>query len=388
MKKRGGGSSGSRAVYGGESLDPVAPKPEPPPPPAQVAVAKEKGPSFSSQVMHETDIAPLSSSTSVASNVVSLFTNKNFWIAMLVVLLILSFLGVNFVMLLGQLFQPIVNVFWILISQIMSLFGYTTGTVLNKTVDVVSGTAKAGIDIAEGTAQSVGNLLIKGSSSNVGPMTQAQISANILGNAPAMPMAALPQPQPQAQSTQQIQQVWPSTLDQILNRPAQRGTANTKEPVPDASTSSIQKPWCLVGDMDGSRTCAEVSSSNLCLSGKMYKTRAGCESLGKEGFVGTNGPLMMATPPPQPLFNNNNHGMIPGNMLQNVQPPPVPTSLPSGVPPEARPSPPTVSLQAAPTGTLLETPPPPPGLMGLPSVGQPILNVGPPNYINFANQKG
>jgi len=33
---------------------------------------------------------------------------------------------------------------WILISQILSLFGYTTGTVLNKTVDVVSGTAKAG----------------------------------------------------------------------------------------------------------------------------------------------------------------------------------------------------------------------------------------------------
>ena len=346
--RRNGGSR----KYGGESLDPTnhpeepkteetdKPKTEEPPP----------QPSLFTSAVRETNVAPESTST-----VVSLFSNKNFWIAMLIVLLILSFLGVNLVMLLGQLFQPIVNVFWILFSQILSLFGYTTGTVLNKTVDVVSETAKAGIDIAEGTMQSVGNLLIKGSSTDVPSSTQAQIASNILGASPAPPAAALPAPT--LQTTTTIQQVAPSTLDAVLNR---SNVMQMSEPKPDASTSNIQttSTWCFVGEMNGKRTCADVSSSNLCLSGQMYKTQSDCQI--QEGF--TNGPLMMATPPPPPQKGE-------------------------GLP-----------LQAAPTGAVVQLPSlgppqymgppnfPPPGMkqVDLLTVGDPLLGVGPPNYITIA----
>ena len=343
---------------GGESLDPVplpAPPPQVPAPPS-----KPEGPSFTSQLMRETNISPLSTPSSTASGVVSLFYNKNFWIALLVILLILSFLGVNFVMLMGQLFQPIVNVFWILVSQIMSLFGYTTGTVLNKTVDVVSGTAKAGIDIAEGTVQSVGNLLIKGSSSEVGPMTQAKITANIQGSPPPQVLPPPPPPTAVASPPPAVQQVLPSTLDQVLNMSSRRKP--TKEPAPDVSTSSIQTPkWCFVGEIDGNRTCAEVQSSNMCLSGQFYKTQETCEKVSTEGFVAGNGPLMMATP------------------------------LPPTPPPESY-------LQVAPTGALLQLPVlgppqymgppnfPPPGMGTLqPSVGAALLGVGPPNYLDISN---
>jgi hypothetical protein len=352
--------------------------------------------SLSSEVIRETNIPddagrpPLTETSSV----VSLFYSKNFWIALLVVMLILSFLGVNFVMLLGQVFQPIVNVFWILITQILALFGYTTGTVLNKTVDVVSGTAKAGIDIAEGTVQSVGNLLIKGSS-NVNPVTQSQIASNILGGGGA--------PAPAAAT---------STLDAVLNNSSRRLPQTTVEP--DASTSAIQTSasWCFVGEMEGKRTCADVSSSNLCLSGQYYKTRDDCET--KEGF--TNGPLMMATPPP--VLPPPASAETPGSMMQKQEM--AGATAGSGHPPllqntaGAQPllqnmagATAATPLQAAPTGALVQLPSlGPPQYMGPPNfplpgmanvqmtaanqvVGPPLLSVGPPNYIDFsvASQK-
>jgi len=78
----------------------------------------------------------------------TLFSNNNIIIIVLVVLLIFSFLGINILTILGNIIQTIIQIIGPLISQILSNFGYTTGTVLNKTVDVVSDTAKAGIDIA------------------------------------------------------------------------------------------------------------------------------------------------------------------------------------------------------------------------------------------------
>ena len=359
--------------WGGESLDPAkeeAPKEE---------EEDAENHSLSENIIRETNVTSEEPTTS--STVVSLFSNKNFWIAMLVVLLVLSFLGVNFVMLLGQIFQPIVNVFWILISQILSLFGYTTGTVLNKTVDVVSETAKAGIEIAEGTVQSVGNLLIKGSSSDVPSSTQAQITSNILGASPAPVQGPVQGPAVQGPPTLQtvttIQQVSPSTLDDVLNSANVR---QMQEPQPDLSTSNIQtsSTWCFVGEMNGQRTCADVSSSNLCLSGQMYKTRADCaKGGGKEGFA-TNGPLMMATPPPM-----------------NAAPPSQPAAA-------------VAMIQTAPTGAVVQLPAlgppqymgppnfPPPGMTqvqmqvippSVPSVGDSLLGVGPPNYLTMKSQQ-
>lgn len=356
---------GSRKFRGGESLE-QAPPPPPPKPPA------EPQENLSSRIVRETNIDSGSSSTSTSSSVVSLFYNKNFWIALLVVLLILSFLGVNFVMLFGQIVQPIVNVFWILVSQILSLFGYTTGTVINKTADVVSGTAKAGLDIAEGTVQSVGNLLIKGSSKDVDTNTQSKLAANILGS-PAQaqsPVTSLIQPPTNSiQQSTTIQQVVPSTLDNVLNQSRQKPT---KQPAPDASTSAIQSStaWCFVGEMNGKRSCADVESSGLCLSGQVYKSRAECEGGAKrkvEGFTG-NGNLMMATPPAPAATKPVD---VPGNIMQSVQ--------------------------AAPTGAVLQLPAlgppqymgppnfPPPGMTTVQIVGNPLLAVGPPNYIDFTS---
>ena len=85
--------------------------------------------------------------------------SKNYMIFILAILLILSLLGINLFIIVGNTVQVVINLFKPLIYQILAIFGYTAGTLINTTADVTSDVARAGVDIAEGTVQSVGNLL-------------------------------------------------------------------------------------------------------------------------------------------------------------------------------------------------------------------------------------
>jgi hypothetical protein len=172
----------------------------------------------------------------------TMFSNNNIIIILLVVLLIFSFLGINILTILGNIFQNFVQIFGPLVSQILSIFGYTTGTVLNKTADVVSDTAKAGIDIAEGSIQSVGNILRDASNPNVNDKTKY-------------------------------------SLDNALNN----SKVSSGEPNADSSENPIQRPissgkqtWCLVGEYQGKRGCIEVNEHDRCLSGQVFPSQKMC----------------------------------------------------------------------------------------------------------------
>ena len=93
----------------------------------------------------------------------NLFSTKNMIILILIVLLFLSSIGINLLDNLSNLIKNITAIFEPIIKHILSLLGYTTGTVINKTADIVSDTAKTGIDVAEGTIQNLGNILISAS---------------------------------------------------------------------------------------------------------------------------------------------------------------------------------------------------------------------------------
>ena len=172
----------------------------------------------------------------------SFFSNKNAIIVLLIILLVFSFLGINILNILGNLMQSFIQIFGPLVSQILSIFGYTTGTVLNKTADVVADTAKTGIDIAEGSIQSVGNILRDASKPNVDSRSK-------------------------------------QSLDSALNTKI----FNVNEPQPDSSTNPIQNPitsgkqgWCLVGEYQGKRGCIEVSEHDRCLSGQVFPNQKMC----------------------------------------------------------------------------------------------------------------
>lgn len=173
--------------------------------------------------------------------------SKSFLITVLIVLLILSVLGINILtifgnifQIVGNIFQAIVNIFRPIIIQILSLFGYTTGAVINTTADVVSETAKTGIDIASGSIQSVGNILKDSSKNAVDPNTKKQ-------------------------------------FDNALN------ISNIKGSVPelDASNSNIQTPigktqWCLAGEFKGRRGCVEIDEETKCMSGQIFPSQHQC----------------------------------------------------------------------------------------------------------------
>lgn len=171
------------------------------------------------------------------------FSNKNFIITILVFLLILSFLGINLLTIFGDIVKTITDIFGPLFSQILSFFGYTTGTVINKTADVVGDTAKAGIDIAEGAIQNVGNLL-----------KDASIHGIDVGAR--------------------------TTLDQKLGT---NGQTPYPSPQPDSASSPIQQSgganktkWCLVGEQRNVRSCIELNDYDKCMSGQVFPNQQIC----------------------------------------------------------------------------------------------------------------
>jgi hypothetical protein len=168
-----------------------------------------------------------------------LFSSKNTIIVILTILLILSFLGINLLDIVSNIIKSIVYILGPFISQILAVFGYTSGTLINKSADVVSDTAKIGIDIAEGTVQNIGNLLISASSGSIKP------------------------------------------LDIKLSQ--DKPTSAPTQPAEDTSENPIQKPisasksgWCLIGEYENRRGCIEVGEQDKCLSGQIFPNQKMC----------------------------------------------------------------------------------------------------------------
>lgn len=271
-------------------------------------------------------------------------TMKNGIILVLVFLLVLSFLGVNLLTIGGNIIQFFVNLIGPFVNNVLSIFGYTAGSIINVSADVVSDTAKTGIDIAEGTVHSVGNLLRNSSNVNGNLPIQQELNADILGPGPVVlpeqPLAEpgfnysaqLPQlpnidfiPPPEfiiAREVEKLKKLTNSTqsspvtgpmyvssgpapsLDVALN---QSNMAPTNIPESDTTSSSIQSPsasntssWCLIGDYQGSRGCVEVSSSDKCLSGQTFTSQQACAA---KPMVQQQQPQPIVQQPPMPRMN-------------------------------------------------------------------------------------
>lgn len=177
-----------------------------------------------------------------------IFSGKNLIITILSVLLFFSFLGINILDIVSNFLKIIVNIFGPLVNQLMSLLGYTTGTVLNTSADVISDGGKFALDIAEGTVQNVGNLMIKASKTGIDPNAKMELD-NIL------------------QST--------NTYSANAN--------SYSSPSNDISENPIQKPissnktgWCLVGEYKNKRGCIEIGEHEKCMSGQVFPEQQMC----------------------------------------------------------------------------------------------------------------
>lgn len=170
------------------------------------------------------------------------FGNKNFIISTLLFLLILSSLGINILNVLGDLVESLTRIFGPLIKQILSVLGYTAGTVIDETAGVATDVATAGIEIAGDSVQTVGNLLKDMSVSNINVQSRQELDRSL--NTNTVDMSALNE---------------------------------------DVSENPIQKPitsnktkWCLVGEYEGSRGCVEISEGDKCMSNQVFPSQKMC----------------------------------------------------------------------------------------------------------------
>lgn len=182
---------------------------------------------------------PQSNIQPMSSNFV--MTPQNIIILVLSILLVLSFLGINLLDILSNIIKLIIRIFSPLVTELLSILGYTTGSILNKSADVASDVGKTAIDVGEGAIQSVGDLLIKASKKGVNPDAQNQ-------------------------------------LDSVLSVDNQPNNA-----LMDNAESPIQKPissnkagWCLAGEFDNRRSCIQVNEYDKCMSGQIFPNREQC----------------------------------------------------------------------------------------------------------------
>jgi len=269
---------------------------------------------------------------------------KNTIIVILIVLLILSFLGVNLFLILGRIIQIFTQWMGPFANGILDVFGYTTGMVINQTANVVSDTAKVGIDIADGTAHSIGNLFLN--ASNVkGNLPIQQINGALYGSGPLIvptqtitvqsatqyPITSAPPTHIPTTSPPALTPTAP-TLNSVLNN-SQIMTASPM-PIPSADTtsSSIQNTiasskgsWCLVGDYNGKRGCVEVNDSGLCMSEKLYANQQECLNLYPRDNSGANVSTTLRPKHPtfaagRPIYGNGTAMMQENVQLQPIKP--------------------------------------------------------------------
>lgn len=173
----------------------------------------------------------------------SYYEPKNVVIVVLVVLLLLSFLGINILDIFSNIIKIFVRLFGPIVNQILSLLGYTTGSVLNVSADVIGDTSKAAIDIAEGTVQNVGNLLIKASKTSIDKNTKTQ-------------------------------------LDNVLSNSSTQTTNNVEHDIPENPIqnpiSSSKNSWCYIGEYEKKRSCIAMNEHDKCMSGQVFPEQQIC----------------------------------------------------------------------------------------------------------------
>ena len=170
------------------------------------------------------------------------FDWKTIIILLLIILMVLMYLGINFLNIIGNGLQSIVNITNPAVSKILAAVGYTAGESINQTVEVASDTIVAGVEVAEGVAKDLGNILIDASE-------EADPSNRKLHS------------QVETKKTPHSQQ----------------------EPSADTSENPIQNPifsgkrnWCLIGEHQFKRGCVSISDSDKCLSGQVFPNQQMC----------------------------------------------------------------------------------------------------------------
>ena len=243
--------------------------------------------------------------------------NSNIIIIMLVLFLVLSLLGVNFLLMVGGFLDTVVNGIKYYFLQFLSFIGFYTGAIINSSADIVGDTAKGGIDIAEGTVQSIGNLLQNRDNMDGPSLEQQEWNVGLFGWNPT-PKGSEGDVQSQLDAinakldnenrdTQKeaAANTINSSVDKMNNLNSKiinfADEINSKgneikqlddeinerkkilNNIPSESSSSPSSvSWCPVGYDNKKGQCISIEKDEKCMYGKSFATKEQCEENIKE----------------------------------------------------------------------------------------------------------
>jgi len=180
----------------------------------------------------------------------SMFSGQNGIIIFLLILLIFSFLGINLLIISGNALKTLSGIFGPVVLEVASMLGYSTGHLVNTAADIGGDTAKLGVDIAEGTAHSIGDLLKNASKGGMDESEKRNLEKALT---PSNCPTSTSSPQPN----------------------------NSTNPI-QSSISSKKGGWCLVGEDNGARGCVLVDDHDKCMSGQIFPSKEVCLSPGNK----------------------------------------------------------------------------------------------------------
>jgi hypothetical protein len=162
-------------------------------------------------------------------------------IILLTIFLIFALLGINIFYLVGKLFQSAFDTIKPITFDLTSDLGYTMGSVIDHTSDVITDTGKTSLDIVNGTFHDIGDILIRSSGRNASTSIHSKIEDTVKN--PSITPPKEPEP------------------------------TNSMNPIQTPSTAS---QWCLVGEYQDRRGCIEVGNGDKCLSGQLFPSQHQC----------------------------------------------------------------------------------------------------------------
>lgn len=183
------------------------------------------------------------------------------------IIIILAFLGVNVFSYLGNVTKTLTDLF----RPVLSFFGYAVGDTIKQTTNVAAEGVKAATDI---TAKSVdtGVDVIQGALSNDNEnIDDDDENIDNTDNTD------------NTDKNEKLQQI--AGAEKALNETIR--TLNKKKienvPSPIETTSVGQSPtvhkggFCLIGEVNGTRTCLKVGETETCMSNKIYPSLEICQ---------------------------------------------------------------------------------------------------------------
>jgi hypothetical protein len=219
--------------------------------------------------------------------------NSRTIIIVLGIFLILSLLGVNFFYMIGNVLDKFFNGLKYYFLQLLTSLGFYSGAVINTTADIVGDTAKTGIDIAEGTVQSVGNLLQNRPNMGGTTLEQQQWNMNVfdLNPTPLNEQNQSYQQQPSNQMNEQQQAKVENINDKVtqfankindkkgllleLDNEINERQSMLKSMPNENISSDLQ--WCPIGTDKNQGLCMQIGKNDKCMYGKTFGSKEQCE---------------------------------------------------------------------------------------------------------------